>query len=353
MRRLQALRISQSPCEPAASSAGSSGRAAPAPWSQSSPPGSTSRTRSISLWTAVRSMTVSTGPGTPPRRSRSAGRPAAARATSSVNRFAALKADTDVFTTFEGDNHVLLQLVAKGLLTDYASDFEDMDQFGMVRFVAGLAVETVLERTNVHKLIERVRDVLPGGDELGPGGRAARPELPADDAAVPRGAHALGRRPAAQARHRPRHEPRRGLLPGPGPRDRRGPRPRRAAGPRRVRGQGRDAQDGDTKVALGLLCDLFALSTIEADRAWFMEHGRLSSQRSKAISREVNGLCRQIRPLAVGLVDAFGVPPEMLRSPELVGCRAAPFPRPAGETGAGAPKRQRTGAGSGTPVMRT
>ena len=56
-----------------------------------------------------------------------------------VNRFAALKADTDVFTTFEGDNHVLLQLVAKGLLTDYASDFEDLDQLGMVRFVAGLA----------------------------------------------------------------------------------------------------------------------------------------------------------------------------------------------------------------------
>ena len=83
----------------------------------------------------------------------------------SVNRFDALKADTDVFTTFEGDNHVLLQLVAKGLLTDYASDFEDMDSFGMVRFVTGLAVDTVIEKTNVHKLIERIRDVLPGGDE--------------------------------------------------------------------------------------------------------------------------------------------------------------------------------------------
>src|SRR3954447_21982759 len=36
-----------------------------------------------------------------------------------ANRFAALKADTDVFTTFEGDNTVLLQLCAKNLLTDY------------------------------------------------------------------------------------------------------------------------------------------------------------------------------------------------------------------------------------------
>ena len=32
----------------------------------------------------------------------------------SVNRFAALKADTDVFTTFEGDNTVLMMLVARG-----------------------------------------------------------------------------------------------------------------------------------------------------------------------------------------------------------------------------------------------
>ncbi len=31
--------------------------------------------------------------------------------------------------------------------------------------------------------------------------------------------------------------------------------------------------DGGDKVALGLLCDLYALTTIEADRAWFMEHG--------------------------------------------------------------------------------
>ena len=59
-----------------------------------------------------------------------------------------------------------------------------------------------------------------------------------------------------------------------------------------------DLPDGDTKVALNLLCDLHALTTIEADRAWFMEHGRLTAARSKAISREVNDLCRKIRPLA-------------------------------------------------------
>ena len=77
--------------------------------------------------------------------------------------------------------------------------------------------------------------------------------------------------------------------------------------------------DGDLKVALNLLCDLHALSGIENDRAWFMEHGRLSSQRSKAISREVGDLCRKIRPICGDLVDGFGVPVEMLRSPDLIG----------------------------------
>jgi acyl-CoA oxidase len=73
---------------------------------------------------------------------------------------------------------------------------------------------------------------------------------------------------------------------------------------------GEGAQSGN-KVALNLLCDLFALSTIEADRAWWMEHGRLSSARAKAISREIDALCRRIRPIARDLVDAFAVPEEM------------------------------------------
>ena len=109
-------------------------------------------TKALATWHATRDH-----PGVP-RGLRWRGLPA-------VNRFAALKADTDVFTTFEGDNTVLLQLVAKGLLTDYATEFEEMDQLGMVRFVTSLAVETVIEQTNAHKLFERVRDLLPGGDQ--------------------------------------------------------------------------------------------------------------------------------------------------------------------------------------------
>ncbi|MYX74721.1 acyl-CoA dehydrogenase [Streptomyces sp. SID3915] len=237
----------------------------------------------------------------------------------SVNRFAALKADSDIFTTFEGDNHVLLQLVAKGLLTHYASEFEDLDQLGTVRHVAGLAVETVMEKTSAHKLLERVRDLLPGGDEWD------------QEAGLLDSEYQL-----AMLRYREEH-----MLAGVARRLKRGVDQK--GNPGVVFSQVQDhviavahahverlvleafvekvraLPDSGNKVALGLLCDLFALSTIEADRAWFMEHGRLTVQRSKAISREVNDLCRKVRPLAVDLVDAWGVPSEMLRAPDLVG----------------------------------
>jgi acyl-CoA oxidase len=41
------------------------------------------------------------------------------------NRLSDLKADSDIFTTFEGDNTVLLQLVAKGLLTEFKQSFHE------------------------------------------------------------------------------------------------------------------------------------------------------------------------------------------------------------------------------------
>jgi acyl-CoA oxidase len=76
----------------------------------------------------------------------------------------------------------------------------------------------------------------------------------------------------------------------------------------------RTVEDPELEVALTLLCDLHALSTIEADRAWFMEHGRLSNAKSKAVTAMVNELCRRVRPIADQLVDAFDIPPEMLRA---------------------------------------
>jgi acyl-CoA oxidase len=233
----------------------------------------------------------------------------------SVNRFDALRADTDVFTTFEGDNTILMQLVAKGLLTDYKDSFEDLDQIGLVRFVASTAVETVLERTNARSILERLRDVVPVG------GRGAEEDPDLLDSRYHlelltwREEHLL----ASLARRL-----KRGIDAG--------------TDPAQVFSRCQDhvigaahahverivleafldkiatVEAGPNRDALTLLCDLYALSCVESDRGWFLEHGRLSNARSKAVTAQVNELGRRLRPLAQQLVDAFGIPRELLRA---------------------------------------
>lgn len=77
----------------------------------------------------------------------------------------------------------------------------------MARYVTGLAVETVIEKTSAHKLPGRVRDLLAGGDE---GDREAGlldseyqlPMLRYREEHLPAGV-ARRRGPPAQARDRP------------------------------------------------------------------------------------------------------------------------------------------------------
>jgi acyl-CoA oxidase len=71
-------------------------------------------------------------------------------------------------------------------------------------------------------------------------------------------------------------------------------------------------EHADTATVLGRLLDLFALSTVESERAWFHEHGRLTAARSKAVVAEVNALCGRLRPVAVELVEAFAIPEAMI-----------------------------------------
>jgi acyl-CoA oxidase len=63
------------------------------------------------------------------------------------------------------------------------------------------------------------------------------------------------------------------------------------------------------------VCDLHALSRIERDRGWFLEHGHLSPGRAKGVVRLVNDACADIRPLAEDLVDAFSIPDPVLGAP--------------------------------------
>jgi acyl-CoA oxidase len=223
-----------------------------------------------------------------------------------ANRFAALKADTDVFTTFEGDNTVLLQLTAKNLLTDYRDQFGELDPLGLAQFFAGQVLGTVAERTAIREAIERLAsDLRPGREDSA--------ELLDRDTQY------------GLIRWRQAH-----ILQG-------------AA--RRLKGgidAGRDpfsvlvdcqdhiidaarawvdlvvleafdralerCADERLRGIVDKLCSLYALSRIEAERGWYQEHGRLSSTRSKAVIKAVNTLCGGLREHAELLVDAFGVP---------------------------------------------
>jgi acyl-CoA oxidase len=65
------------------------------------------------------------------------------------NRLGPLAADVDVFTTFEGDNTVLAQLLAKAMLTDYRSSFDDLTPGRLVRFFADRVGDFITESVPV------------------------------------------------------------------------------------------------------------------------------------------------------------------------------------------------------------
>ena len=52
-----------------------------------------------------------------------------------------------------------------------------------------------------------------------------------------------------------------------------------------------------------------------AARGYLQEHGRLTGPRCKAVTREVNRLCDEVRGDGGALVDAFGIPDPVLRAP--------------------------------------
>src|SRR5690606_17904533 len=61
------------------------------------------------------------------------------------NRLGRLRADTDLFTPFEGANVVLLQLVTKGLLTRFQEQMGDLRLWSVVRYLADRAQTRVAE----------------------------------------------------------------------------------------------------------------------------------------------------------------------------------------------------------------
>ncbi|NND33466.1 MAG: acyl-CoA oxidase, partial [Saprospiraceae bacterium] len=69
----------------------------------------------------------------------------------SENRIPDLKADADIFATFEGDNTVLMQLVAKGLLSSFREEFNDAGFRGAIRYLANQVSDSFLSLNPIYK----------------------------------------------------------------------------------------------------------------------------------------------------------------------------------------------------------
>jgi acyl-CoA oxidase len=73
-----------------------------------------------------------------------------------------------------------------------------------------------------------------------------------------------------------------------------------------------NAPDRTLHAPLRRLRDLFALYHLELHKGWYLENNVMSGFKAKAISRLVTELCAEVRPDAVALVDAFGIPDSCL-----------------------------------------
>ncbi len=220
------------------------------------------------------------------------------------NRLIALRADTDVFTTFEGDNHVLTQLVAKEMLTAYADDIRGMSPVEWVRFAANFAGDRVLKRTAAEAIMQTILDSRQDNEEEGSLFNRGTQVTMFEDreqyllSSVARRLQGKSKEMSAfdafnavqdHVLHTAKAHVDRIVL--------------------EAFVAGIDAcADEEARRVLGMVCDLYALSVIEDDKAWFIEHRFLSTERAKAVTRGINERCRSLRPYAEALVDGFGIP---------------------------------------------
>lgn len=215
------------------------------------------------------------------------------------NRFADLKADTDIFTTFEGDNTVLMQLVAKGVLSEFRKEFHEEGNLAILRYLGSRLSTAISERNPftirntdpehladtefqlsafryregqiLHSLTQRMRALIKGG----------------------RSAYEAGLRCQNHMLNLANAFVERIIL-------------------EQFVEVIRKVEDDDVRQILKRLSDLFALHTIESHKGWYLEQEYIAPVKAKAIRREVDSLCAEVRQSAAALVDAFAIPDELL-----------------------------------------
>lgn len=219
------------------------------------------------------------------------------------NRLADLKADADIFTTFEGDNTVLMQLVAKALLTNMKEQLHDEGYWGLMKILAGSVATSITEqnaymvrKTDAQHLLSsdfhlnafrfRERHMLMSLSNrmrkylrrrVDPHEAFLRCQLHMVDTAQAFVEREILEACYAQINVLPRTSP--------------------------------------LYASLTRLAQLFALSVIQERHGWYLENDYLQGVKSKAIRKLVANLCREVRQEALPLVGAFAISSDVLGAP--------------------------------------
>lgn len=218
------------------------------------------------------------------------------------NRFADLKADTEIFTTFEGDNVVLLQLVAKGVVSEFKKEFHEDGVRALLRFVGNRISTSIVEqnpfairntdsahllsdefhlnafRFRERKMLFSVSQRLRGWIKEGMTSYEAF--LKCQNHMIELGKAYAERIVIEQ-----------------------------------FVAQKASVEDQDLKLILDKLCALYALHTLEQHKGWYLEHDYMTGNKTKAIRRMIDQLCGELRLEAGALVKAFAIPNASLAAP--------------------------------------
>jgi acyl-CoA oxidase len=228
------------------------------------------------------------------------------------NRLTPLRADMDIWVTFEGDNNVLLQLVGKRLLTDYAKRMSKPDAATIRRYVADQVGEAVVGRTGLRQLGQNIRDFGSTARRVGVirDTDAQRQLLTdrvetmvADLAQALRAGKRMSPEDAAELFNRHQNDL---ILAA------------RAHAELLQWEAFTDALetsklDAETRQVLTWLRDLFGLGLIERSIGWYLMNGKISANRARAVTEYIDGrLLPRIRRHAVELVDAFQFSHELI-----------------------------------------
>ncbi|MFZ1787033.1 MAG: acyl-CoA dehydrogenase [Saprospiraceae bacterium] len=217
------------------------------------------------------------------------------------NRLSELKANSDIFTTFEGDNTVLLQLVSKGLLTEFKQSFHDDGFSSVMRYLFGklsfsltennpyfrrnTSLEHLMsddflsdalryrEKKILISLSERMRDYLK--KRINPYDAFLKCQLHMVDLAKAY-VERLVYRDFFAAIYK--------------------------------------MQDGAEKTMLDKIGRFYALTIIFENKGFYLESDYMDGSKTKAIRRLLHKMTQELRTEVEGLVDSFGIPFESIRA---------------------------------------